>query len=258
MNVAESLTYERFIAAAEAETSRMAAAAREAGPEAPVPTCPGWSVTKLLKHLGIVQRWAAHIVGERVQVPVGTRQVPVELPGDPGDYPGWLEDGGRALAATLRAAGPGAPVWSWGPGGTAGFWARRMAHEAAVHRADAEIAAGLAPRFDARLAADGVDEFLGNLGMVPAVAERLAALGEESRTLHFHATDLDGAGEWLVRLTPGGFTWEHGHGKGDVAARGTASDLLLLVYGRSDPASGRVEVLGDEGLLTRWLAATPL
>ena len=46
----------------------------------------------------------------------------------------------------------------------------------------------------------------------------------------------------------------HEHAKGDVAARGTASDLALLVWGRRRPS---VEVFGDEAALDAWLALTP-
>ena len=49
-------------------------------------------------------------------------------------------------------------------------------------------------------------------------------------TLHFHRTDGDG--EWLVRLTPDGPEVERAHAKGDVAVRGSASDLLLARAGR--------------------------
>ena len=64
-------------------------------------------------------------------------------------------------------------------------------------------------------------------------------------TLHLHCTD--GEGEWLVRLDPDGVSSSHEHAKGDVAARGTASDLLLFLYGRVDPE--QLEVFGDASLL---------
>ncbi|MEV6983326.1 maleylpyruvate isomerase family mycothiol-dependent enzyme [Sphaerisporangium sp. NPDC051017] len=249
--------YERHAAAIEAETDRLAEAARNAGPDAPVPTCPGWTMTKLVKHVGIIQRWAEHIVRERVQRRISPREVPVTLPGDADGYPDWLAAGARTLAATLRAAEPGDAVWTWAPGGNARFWARRMLHEAAVHRADAEIAHGGEPRFDADVATDGVDELLANLAGAPGVLERLAALDDAGRTLHLHATDAEG-GEWMITLSSEGFTWTHGHGKGDVAVRGAAGDLLLLVYGRLAPAGGRFEIFGDRDLLTRWLEATPI
>jgi hypothetical protein len=132
-----------------------------------------------------------------------------------------------------------------------------MLHETTVHRLDAEFALGREPRAGAAVAVDGVDEFLGNLAAAGRFATALGELDDEG-TLHLHATDLpgDGAGEWMVTLTPERFTWAHGHGKGDAAVRGTASDLLLLVYGRVPPVDGRYQVFGDQALLGRWLDKT--
>ena len=67
-------------------------------------------------------------------------------------------------------------------------------------------------------------------------------------TIHLHCTD--GEGEWLVRLAPGGVNVVNEHAKGDVAARGAASDLLLMMWGRV-PVT-QVEVFGDASLLERW------
>jgi predicted lipid carrier protein YhbT len=67
-------------------------------------------------------------------------------------------------------------------------------------------------------------------------------------TIHLHATDGDG--EWLMRLAPGEVTVTREHAKGDVAGRGSASDLLLFLYGRVAPDA--LEVFGDAPLLARW------
>lgn len=256
-----ALSYEGYCSAVDAEIARFAEIAVHADPAMPVPTCPGWTVTKLLKHLGIAHRWVEHIVGGRLLVPIPQRDVPVALPSDERAYPGWLAEGGKSMVATLRAAGPDAAVWSWGAGQSSGFWARRMLHETTVHRADAEIALGREPRVDAAIATDGVGEILDNLLAAPWAAGGLTGIGDGGETLHFHATDVEaaGEGEWMVTLLPGGgYTWEHGHGKGDVAVRGTASDLLLLVYGRLDPLAGRFEVFGDHDLLARWRRHTAI
>jgi hypothetical protein len=76
--------------------------------------------------------------------------------------------------------------------------------------------------------------------------------------LHFHATDegLGDVGEWLVRRTPDGVVWEHGHGKGDVAVRGAAVNVMLLIMRRISPDDPRVEVIGDRALLDHWLKHT--
>jgi uncharacterized protein (TIGR03083 family) len=158
----------------------------------------------------------------------------------------WCERGGNHLADVLGAVDPALPVWSWAGHHHAGFWSRRMAHETAMHRWDAQAARGDAHAIDAELAVDGIDERFDNL---PATEERsgVPARGD-GETVHLHCTDRDG--EWLVRLGPDGAEISHGHAKGDVAARGNASDLLLMVYGRI-PLDA-LEVFGDTAVLQRF------
>ena len=43
----------------------MASVASAADLSAAVPTCPGWTVTRLVRHTGIVHRWATQIVATR-------------------------------------------------------------------------------------------------------------------------------------------------------------------------------------------------
>ncbi|WP_067178175.1 maleylpyruvate isomerase family mycothiol-dependent enzyme [Microtetraspora niveoalba] len=244
-------THEEYCAAVEDGAARLRALVAEADPAAPVPTCPGWSIAKLVKHVGITQRWAEHLVRTRAPERVGSRDVPMDRLGEGDDPAAWLAAGTGRLLATLRATAPETPVWSWGGDHHARFWSRRMLHELLVHLADVELALGRAPAIDAATAIDGVDEFLGNLPYADWAAERTAKLCGDGETLHLHATDADG--EWMIMLGPDGFTWARGHGKGTVAVRGTAGDLLLLVYGRLRPDGGRFEVFGDERLLARWL-----
>lgn len=48
------------------------------------------------------------------------------------------------LLAEFAAHSPDDPAGTWyGPDQSVGFWIRRMAHETAIHRIDAEIAAGI-------------------------------------------------------------------------------------------------------------------
>ncbi len=68
--------------------------------------------------------------------------------------------------------------------------------------------------------------------------------------MHLHCTDGDGDGEWLVRLGADGVTVVNEHAKADVAARGGASDILLMMWGRI-PVD-QLEVFGDASLLERW------
>jgi hypothetical protein len=110
----------------------------------------------------------------------------------------------------------------------------------------------------ADLAADGVSDLLtsvATLSPVDSADPIFADLCGDGETLHFHAADLGlgPAGEWLVRRTPSGVVWEHGHGRADVAVRGHALDLLLVLNRRAVPDGSRVEVLGDERLFAHWL-----
>ena len=96
------------------------------------------------------------------------------------------------------------------------------------------------------LAADGIDEWLGLLRYRPNATPPTGS-GE---TLHVHCTDRDG--EWLIRLTEAAPEIERAHAKGDVAVRGEASDLLLVLLRRLDP--DRVEIFGDRGVLDGFLS----
>ena len=179
--------------------------------------------------------------------------MPIDLP-EPAGYPDWFAQGAAQLVAMLRTADPEAPLWAWGGFGHARFWSRRMLHENAVHRADAELAAGIAPQFDQDTALDAIDEVLTILPHLPRAVEELAQIGQPGQTLHLHATDAPG--EWLITLQDKAFRFEHGHTKADVAVRGSISDLLLLLYRRQQLVPERYEVFGDQDLLARWLTHT--
>lgn len=243
-----------YFALIEDETARLAESAT--APETPVPTCPGWTLADLITHVGTLHRWVTHLVTTRSQEPVRSRQVPGALAeGEHGDR-AWLTSGMTEMVRTLRATDPDTPLWTWGPTGRASWWTRRMAYELVVHRVDAELAAGREPVVEPVVAADGVEEFLGNLSSAGWVTKRLAALdGVAGTTFHLHATDTPG--EWTFVQEPGGgISWERGHAKGDVAVPVPAADLLLLVYGRRT-ADG-LTVHGDRALLERWLRAARL
>jgi uncharacterized protein (TIGR03083 family) len=247
------MEYEEYCARAGAEIARMAEITGDADPGTLVPACPGWNLARLVKHVGIVHRWATTIVATRATGPVSPKDIDAGLPEDPAEYPKWLAAGAAPLLSALLDAGPDAPVWSWAGGAGSGWWARRMLHETAVHRADAEFSLGLEPGFSPVAAADGVDEFLANAPLGSRPGKQMARF-RAGPSIHLHATDegLAEAGEWLISLGDGGYEWAHGHAKGSVAVRGPAGLLLLLVYGRVRPDDKRLEVFGDAGLLATW------
>jgi uncharacterized protein (TIGR03083 family) len=171
----------------------------------------------------------------------------------------WLTDGASRLVRALRDAGD-AEVWVFHGLAPAGFWARRMAHETLVHRADAELAAGDEPAIAPGLAADAIDEWL-TVVTAPAdgAADPRARALPPGRILHVHATDhgLGEAGEWLISHAAEGVTVRPGHGKGDAALSGPAADLLLVLLGRKPSGRTAAQVFGDSALLDQWLAQTP-
>lgn len=147
-----------YLEAIRAESGRFGDVVRSVDPAAPVPPCPGWTVADLTYHLAQVQdQWARVVEGAE-----GDDIVSLARPAD-ADLPSAFDAASARLIESLRAADPGAACWSWHPQGHSVGWVlRRQAHEALVHRVDAELAAGLtpAPPSQAGLAADGVDEVL--------------------------------------------------------------------------------------------------
>ena len=226
-----------------------------------VPTCPAWSLAALARHLGLVQRWVLGVI-DRGSTEPPPEERSIQAPPESGapTLAAWLQDGAGQLAAAIREAGAEAPIWTWSGDLRVAFWLRRMALEAAVHAVDGQLVSGAARDLPSDLAADGVDEWLWILSLPTAEERRpdLRALRGDGQTLHLHATDegIGEAGEWIVRRTPDGIEWEHGHAKGDVAVRGGVSDLYLLLMRRLAP-DARIQVLGERALLDHWLQHTP-
>jgi uncharacterized protein (TIGR03083 family) len=249
------LDHEWFCGRAEAEIARMASVVAAADPGRPVPTCPQWSVARLVKHTGIVHRWATRIVSTRSSERVDQRDLDAGLPELETAYPGWLADGAAPLIAALRSAGPDIAVWAWGAEPRSGWWARRMLHETTVHRADAQFALGGWPDIDPVVAADGIEEFLANLPEARRPREHLGSL-PAGKSLHLHATDTDG--EWLIRFADGTVSWSRGHEKATAAVRGPVAALLLFTYGRVHYIAEPLTVFGDSSVLDAWQQETAL
>jgi uncharacterized protein (TIGR03083 family) len=242
-----------------AQTAGLADLVRAADPALPVPSCPEWTIAELAAHVGRAHRWAATVVARRAAGPVASADAPDrQPPEDPGGCADWLVAGAARLAEAVREAGPEMPVWTWSDQRRAGFWTRRMAHETAVHRADAALALGRPVELAPDLAADGISEWLEILPYLRDGGPGTAGLLGDGQTMHLHAVDpgIGAAGEWVLRGTAAGLRWEHGHRKADVAVRAPASDLLLLLMGRIPTDDPRVEILGDRAVLDSWLTRT--
>lgn len=150
------------------ESARAADALAAAAPDARVPACPDWSALDLAHHLAETQDFWAQIVG------LAGPDAVVDVGGDPPDgvtdadrrpddeLVPFLRSSTEALLDALGAHDPSERCWSWSPNGGDVAWAlRRQAHEALVHRVDAEQVAGVPVREPSvDVAADGVDEML--------------------------------------------------------------------------------------------------
>jgi uncharacterized protein (TIGR03083 family) len=250
--------HERFCDLAGVEIARFAAAVEGADPATPALTCGQWTLRKLIHHVGQIHRWAASMVAVCSPERHSRRAEEWPLPADPADYARWLADAETLLLPVLRAADPEAPMWAWGADRHARFWARRMTHETAVHRVDAELALGLDARVDPDVAVDGVGEFLENLPRARRFAPDVTTLRGDGEWIRLVATDRPD--HWTITLRPDGFDWSSGESdgspepsvRGEAAVRAPVDDLYLGVWGRRPFADPRFDVAGDRELLAWW------
>lgn len=211
------------------------AVAAGASLDAPVPSCPEWTLFDLVRHLGTGQRWWAAIVaaGPAEAPPAkNTAGVPRELEA----LLAWYAESNELLLSALREAGPERECWTWWGAGLspANAWgvARRRVHEVLVHTYDAQLAAGTVQPMPPDVAIDGVAEFLDTCNSTPG---RLAARGRH-HPLPRHRGPLLAPGARRHRglaRTPHGqrrdpLRFGHGHGRATAPlrlCRLTLSDL---------------------------------
>jgi uncharacterized protein (TIGR03083 family) len=249
-------------------------AAGQAGLAAAVPSCPSWQVKDLLRHTGYVHRWAArHITECPREVIDGPSEAEILRGGATGpDLLDWFRAGHAALVETLTAADPAVTCATFMPAPSPlAFWARRQAHETAIHRADAERAAATTPDYSAEFAADGIDELITGFGarrkyQPQSQPEAAPASGEG--LLRVVTTDTGDA--WSIELRQGRLQprRETGAEAGADAANGArhqdsagctvtgpASGLYLYLWNRIGAPEADIATTGDPALLASWLAA---
>lgn len=218
--------------------------ANRAGPDAPVPTCPGWTVRDLVAHQGTVHRWAAATIRgfslDTQAVDAEGLQIRDQLE--------WLDMGARDLLQALVDAPDDLEgeffLHDAPPARLA--WARRQCHETTIHAYDAmAAAAGAAPPaastwIKPRLAADGVDELLTGFLPRPRTKFRMPS----PTTVLVEATDTGDA--WTLRLGPDAAVTTRGGGDDiDATLRGSAAGLYLALWNRGDEIeSTGADVLG--------------
>ena len=99
----------------------------------------------------------------------------------------------RDLGEILAATSPETPAWTWSEDQTVGFIRRRQAHEALIHRVDAELTVGRRTPMDPGLSADGVGEVI--------VATNPNLLGDG--TANYLSLQLKGLPVRITRLARG-------------------------------------------------------
>jgi uncharacterized protein (TIGR03083 family) len=220
----------------------------------PVPSCPGWNVSQLVRHVDGGQRWAREIVATRASAPpsdVALRDLSPATDDHSEILAASLAEAAATLAATLVDVGPDGQMWCPVDDGGPAFYARRFAHETAMHRADAALALGVEYRLEPDVAVDAVDEWM-ELGCLPfhfEVHPWMRELLAPGRTIGLHATDTDA--HWLLDFTGDVIAWRRADESAAAEIQGPVTDLLLTLY-RRRPVSG-LDVAGDAKLVDFWL-----
>ncbi|MGA5823013.1 maleylpyruvate isomerase family mycothiol-dependent enzyme [Kitasatospora sp. NPDC094028] len=220
---------------------------------APVPTCPDWRLADLLRHIGNVHRWAAAHPARGLLARLDEADAGEVLGPQPADADllDWYREGHAALLDTLTNAPADVECWTFIPAPSPlAFWARRQAHETAIHRIDADSAAGTAgPEVDSALAADGIDELLRGF----LTRDRSTLRSDRPRTVLVRTADSPGAWHLTISPEPLAVTAGGPDTPAELTLTGPAHDLYLLLWNRlpADERS-RIAVDGDADLLRLW------
>ena len=244
-----------------ADSARFVEVLAQTRPEARVPTCPGWDADDLLWHLGQVQWFWAAIIGRGLTVHADVENLDNGgRPAGRGGLIAFFERASDDLRHNLAAASPQTPAWTWSQDQTVGFIRRRQAHEAFIHRIDAELTAGDRTPMDPDLSTDGIDEALRFLDTEPAPSAHFAP--DPAQSVRVQTTDtgrswLLSLGE-LTGLKDNGTTHDEpgltvaASDTGEPAAAivsGAAADLDSWLWHR--PTLGALERSGDRLVLDR-------
>lgn len=196
---------------------------------APVAHCGDWTLYDLADHLGRGNLWAAAAVTEQH----GDHDGP-PAPRDPAGLADWFDGTAELLMRTLDTD-PTGPAWTFFPPHTVGFWQRRRCQETLIHRWDAEHALGRTGQLDPALAGDGIAE------VIDVMAPRQIDRGRASPA------------PYAVRFTAAGTSWVLGPGEPVATARGSAADLLLMLWGRLPSDDPAISWDGDRAAAQRVL-----
>lgn len=235
-----------------------AAVASAASLDVRVPTCPEWTLLDLVHHLGEGRRaWAATVAAG----PDASGKLAGEGPAAPQereDLLAWLAESTQLLLDALREAGPERGCWTWWGASqsprTCGAVARHQLQEIAMHTYDAQLTVGAPEPLPEAVALDGVEDFLFTCCTTTVAWPHKPALAD------YHVTEgrtwrqsLSADGSRAFRLPESGPAAGEDPVAADVSVRGTASDLVLALYGRIPLDSLKLEGDGHLfDLLGEW------
>ncbi len=251
----EPLPFPVYLDHIRTESARFREVLADCDPSARVPACPDWDAADLLWHLTTVQAFWAQVVGTRPAPADEEDEGRLPRPGTYDELLAAFDEHSAALVAALASADPAEEAWHWSSNRTVGASYSRQAHEALIHRVDAEEAAGLVTPLDPTLAADGVLETLAVMyGGCPPWGTQVPS----DQVVDLRLTDTgDVLHVALARFTgtdPEGKTYDEpdivlvDDGPAVATISGTAADLDTWLWHRG---AGRVDVRleGDETVL---------
>jgi uncharacterized protein (TIGR03083 family) len=215
-----------------------------------VPWSDRWSVATVARHVASTHHVVAQIVQDRPDADFGLFASLAAPEKNAPEFSAWFASGTELLLEQLHAAPANDPCWNWyeAHAGRVEFWSRRMLHETVIHRWDAQMGAtGSADLIDPDIATDGIDEFVD----IFVATARARDASPAAPSVMLQCTDT--AASWTVTLPEAGREVARGEHPSDVSVRGSASDLLLFLWGR---AAERVEVSGplnDRGAIRSML-----
>ena len=221
---------------------------------AAIPWSDRWTVATVARHVAGTHHVVTKVIHGRPDADFGlfaSLETPMK---DSPEFAVWSSSGTASLLEQLSSVPADAECWSWyQPGRSVGWWARRMAHEAVVHRADTDAAQGREFSVPSEVAADGIDEYLD----VFVAASRAANDAPAGPMVSIECSDR--SDRWWLDLSCRGERAVSREARGgSVRIRGTAGQLLLVLWGRvSATGAPGVEVSGDVGALDRWSELVP-
>lgn len=248
------------------ETQRLADLLSDCPPDAPVPTCPGWTAADLLWHLSTVHRFWGIVLREDP-----SSEQAESLAADQPEQPATVAEilplraqWTAELCSQLDALDDATPRWSWYAfDQSVGFTRRMQLSEATMHRVDAELTAGqpvtpMEPEL-ARAVVRHAVEVMYDL----AAFEAWLPTGGETTTHGVVALEADDSEDrWLAEVRS--YTWTDGEGgsqvqwglavvegvEADATVRGRLDELARWIWTRP----GEVQTSGDAKTLDALLA----